>query len=111
MKLRESAAGLLDLGRTCFGNGISLEASKHDWCPSAESNSREATDTIPELDIFRSANRLIYQHGEYATREATMRADKLLDKGDLDGKRAWVRIIAAIEELQRTELGPGETAH
>ncbi len=40
-----------------------------------------------------------------------MRADKLLAAGDMDGKRVWVRIMKAIEELQRQELAPGETAH
>lgn len=33
----------------------------------------------------------------------------MLDKGDLDGKRVWVRIMRAIEELQRNEKEPGET--
>ena len=40
-----------------------------------------------------------------------MRADKLLAAGDMDGKRVWLRIIAAILELQRREPGPGERAH
>ncbi len=31
--------------------------------------------------------------------------------GDMDGKRVWVRILKAVEELQRLEPGPGETAH
>ena len=40
-----------------------------------------------------------------------MRADAVLEKGDMDGKRVWVRIMKAVEELQRQELGPGERAH
>ena len=40
-----------------------------------------------------------------------MRADKLLAAGDMEGKRVWVRILKAVEEMQRTELGPGERAH
>ncbi len=40
---------------------------------------------IPDLDIFRSANVLVKQHGEDAPIHATMRAAVLLDKGDLDG--------------------------
>ena len=69
------------------------------------------SDVTSDLDIYRSAKLLLDQHGEDATLEAAMRADKLLAAGDLDGKRAWLRIIAAIEEMQRTELGRGETAH
>ncbi len=37
---------------------------------------------IPDLDIYRSANLLIDQHGEDAAVEAAMRADKLLAAGD-----------------------------
>ncbi len=60
---------------------------------------------------YRSAKLLIDRHGEYATLAAAMQADRLLAAGDLDGKRAWVRIMAAVEELQRMERRPGERAH
>lgn len=36
-----------------------------------------------DLDIYRSAHALIQQHGEAAAIEAAMKADALLDKGDL----------------------------
>ena len=64
-----------------------------------------------DLDIYRSAKLLTDQHGEDAPTEAAMRADKLLAAGDMGGKRAWVRIMKAIEELQRQERRPGERAH
>ena len=54
---------------------------------------------------------MIDQHGEDATIEAAMQAEAMLEKGDMDGKRAWVRIMRAIEELQRIEKEPGEAAH
>ena len=41
---------------------------------------------IPALDIYRSANVLVKQHGEDAPIHAAMRADAMLDKGDLDGR-------------------------
>ncbi len=63
------------------------------------------------LDIYRSAKLLIDQHGEDAGLEAAMRADAMLAKGDLDGKRAWLRIMKAVDELQRTERQSGEPAH
>jgi len=66
---------------------------------------------VDELDIFRSAKLLVDQHGEDATTHAAMNADAMLDRGDMDGKRVWLRIMRAIEELQRTEPGPGERAH
>ncbi len=38
---------------------------------------------IPDLDIYRSANVLIDEHEEDADLEAAMRADAVLEKGDL----------------------------
>ena len=40
-----------------------------------------------------------------------MRADELLDAGDLDGAAVWRRIIRAIEELQRKEPREGEAVN
>ena len=64
-----------------------------------------------DLDIYRSAKLLVDQYGDDAGLEAAMQADRLLAAGDLGGKRAWVRIIAAVEELQRTKPEPGEASH
>ena len=58
-----------------------------------------------DLDIYRSANVLVKQHGQDAPIHAAMRADAMLEKGDLDGYTAWKRILRAVEELQRA--GPG----
>ncbi len=66
---------------------------------------------VSEIDIYRSAKLLVDQHGEDAGLEAAMRADAMLEKGAIAGKRVWVRIMKAIDELQRTEPGPGERAH
>ena len=40
-----------------------------------------------------------------------MKADAMLDKGDLDGAAVWRRIVAAVNEMQRSEAGPGERYH
>ena len=40
-----------------------------------------------------------------------MSADAMLDRGDLDGAAVWRRIVAAINEIQREEPGPGEMRH
>ena len=52
-----------------------------------------------EIDIYRSANLLIDQHGEDAPIHAAMQADKRLMAGDLDGKATWMMVIRAIKEL------------
>ena len=56
---------------------------------------------IPDLDIYRSANVLVKQHGPDAPIHAAMRADAMLEKGDVDGYAVWKRIVKAIEELRR----------
>ncbi len=66
---------------------------------------------IPDIDIFRSANLLIKQHGQDAPIEAAMRADAMLAKGDLGGYAVWRRILRAVVELQRVGSASEETTH
>ncbi len=40
-----------------------------------------------------------------------MRADAVLEKGDLGGYAVWKRILWAVEELQNAEPKPGEAVH
>ena len=56
-----------------------------------------------DLDIWRSANELIKQHGDDAAIHAAMKADKLMAGGDMDGAAVWKRIVRAIGELQSRE--------
>jgi hypothetical protein len=35
--------------------------------------------------------------------EAAMHADNMLQKGDLDGQATWLRVLAAIKEMQSEE--------
>ncbi len=64
---------------------------------------------IPDIDIFRSAQLLVKRHGADAPIHAAMRADAMLEKGDLDGYAVWRRILQAVEELGRVE--PGAQVH
>ncbi len=66
---------------------------------------------IPDIDIYRVANLLVKRHGQDAPIEAAMRADAMLEKGDLDGYAVWKRILRAVEELQGTAPKPGEAVH
>ncbi len=61
----------------------------------------------PDLDIFRSANVLVKQYGKDAPIQAAMRADELLDKGDLEGCAVFKRVIKAVEEMLSKERPPG----
>ncbi len=64
---------------------------------------------ISDLDIYRSANVLIREHGEEAVIEAAKHADAMLAKGDLKGLAVWKRIVKATKELLSKERPAGAT--
>ncbi len=63
---------------------------------------------IPDLDILRAANVIIKRYGDDAPIHAAMRADTMLEAGDLDGYAVWKRILRAVEELQGAAPESGE---
>ena len=63
------------------------------------------------FDIYRSANELIKQYGDAADIEAAMRADELMDAGDMEGEAVWLRIVKAIEELLSEERPDDAEVH
>ncbi len=64
-----------------------------------------------DLDIYRSSSVLVREHGAGASLEAAQRADAMLERGDMDGCAVWKRIVAAVEEIERTERRENEAAH
>ena len=58
---------------------------------------------IPDLDIYRTANILVREHGQDAPIHAAMRADEILKAGDLGGYAVFKRVI----ELLSEERSPG----
>ena len=72
----------------------------------------EGIETVTtDLDIYRSAQVLIREHGKGAAQEASRRADAMLEKGDMKGAAVWRRVLRAVEELRRKERREGEAAH
>ena len=51
------------------------------------------------LEIYQAATLLIKDHGKDAPIHAAMRADEMLDNGDMLGKATWILIMKAAEEL------------
>ncbi len=60
---------------------------------------------------YRSAQALLKRHRTDAPIHAAIRADAMLDKGDLDGYAVWKRVLRAVEELQGTAPKSGEAVH
>ena len=55
---------------------------------------------VPEIDIWRSAQLLIKQHGKEVGLKADLRVSELTKKGDTTGADVWKLIRSAIEKLQ-----------
>ena len=58
-----------------------------------------------DIDIYRTAKLLVDRHGNDAQIHVGMRADQLMESGDMDGRAVWLRIKTAVEELMRVETG------
>ncbi len=66
---------------------------------------------IPGIDIWRAAQAMVKRYGDGAATEAAMRADEFSEQGNMDSQRVWMRIMQAIEELQRERPKGGEAVH
>jgi hypothetical protein len=64
---------------------------------------------IIERDVWYVAKLLIDQHGDEAPVHAAMRAEAMLDAGDLDGQAVWKAILKAVIELVNKE--PDRAVH
>ncbi len=64
---------------------------------------------VTKIDIWRSANVLIKQHGSQAEVEAQKRVDAMQD--NTAGRRVWLDILEKVKELQRVEPGEQELVH
>ena len=64
-----------------------------------------------QIDIYRSAKLLIDQHGGNAAKHAALRADTLLEAGDMEGRRVWPGVLEAIEEMQWATPQRDEATH
>ena len=58
---------------------------------------------LGEVDIWRTAKRLIGQRGLHAQYHAMARAPELKAQADAAGGAGWLRVFDAIDELWQTE--------
>jgi hypothetical protein len=66
---------------------------------------------IPDRDIWRSALAMVKRYREDAMIEASARADRALEDGDMGAAATWHRILDAIERLQAQKAAEGEVVH
>lgn len=74
-------------------------------------DSLSALDFGGSLSIWQAADILIQQYPANAQAAAARFAAARRRKGDAAGERAWLTILTAICELQRTERAPFEHLH
>ncbi len=66
---------------------------------------------ISDLDVYRTAKLFVDKHGAEAPIHAAMKADAMLEKGDIDGQAAWLRILRAVKELLLAQPDKGDVVH
>ena len=67
---------------------------------------------IADIDTYRCAHLLIERYGDNAPIEAAMRADVLMEAGDMEGVAVWKGIRKAVEELlDKTPPGNQSAPH
>ena len=66
---------------------------------------------MKKIDVWRAARKMIELHSIEAGWRAGLRADHLLDQGDIPGCNVWKQIVAAIKEIQRTAPAHDEYRH
>lgn len=58
-----------------------------------------------DRQVWHTATELLGRYGCDAAFEAGLRADERVERGDCDGAVHWLRVVEAVEELQRSDLG------
>ncbi len=51
------------------------------------------------------------KHGGEVSIHAAMKADAMLDKGDMEGKAVWLRVVKAVEKLLATKRRDDTPVH
>ncbi len=72
---------------------------------------KQSDTVISGLDIYRSAQLIVDQHGDEAPVFAAMQADNKLVRGDMEGMAAWHRILAAVRVLVRPRPADRDMLH
>ena len=60
---------------------------------------------LSDLDIFRAAHLMMYEHGGDPELEAAMSADRMLRRGDREELLTWFRIGLAIKVMRQVPQG------
>ncbi len=90
---------LLGAATAPAGTGMGVSPLSTPIAPIATPFDEENHQQIPRAEFRRAWD--VYQTRERAVKRR-YEADAMLDKGDLDGAAVWRRIVAAVNEMQRS---------
>jgi len=62
--------------------------------------------SVSQQAIYRTADEMIRMSGQKAAQEAATYANELAEKRDDEGRRIWLQVCAAIEDLIDTRQTP-----
>jgi hypothetical protein len=69
---------------------------------------RKSTAMGHDQEIYCLANIFLRMYGGEAPLIAARRAEAEIENGDVAAELAWKAVLRAVQELTRTERGPGE---
>jgi hypothetical protein len=55
---------------------------------------------VGEIEVERLANAMIARYGAQAAREAAVRLNQMIDRGDWTGRDRWACVVRAIHDRQ-----------
>ena len=66
---------------------------------------------LTTAEVYKMADVLLRKHGKDAVIVANMRAGELLIAGDMDGYRAWKRLVMLVDGMTDQEPWDGAPLH
>ncbi len=63
---------------------------------------------VSEINVWQAATEMVKLFDIDASTEAALRSDAALDEGDIENHRLWLKVMHAVNELQRTKRLDGE---
>ena len=65
----------------------------------AENEPAIVVKSVEPIDVWRAAKLMVKRHGALATIECALKADAMLEAGDLDGQAVWLATRRATQSL------------
>jgi hypothetical protein len=65
---------------------------------------KRRVEMVEEMDIFRSAESLLRNHGPKAAMECAQMVDRWTARGDKEAAEVWRRVMIAVRKMQAQRI-------